>query len=128
MSKTAFKQAPEVVSDALRRVFSNAVIEIYGPSSFKPSTRAYQVYIAPGDESGFSVTLLSGEQSFSLDGLDDQNARAAVAIRDMLGDVGPVIAVDEDGLTYIDLVPGMDPDHFYEGWQPMDNIDRDVWS
>ena len=129
ISRNRFDISSAVMADLMARVFSGADTHIYEFTPLNPLGKdGYNIHVSPIEESGFSVNVGADRQGFSLDGLDDQNAHAAVAIRNLMGDIGPVIAVEDDGSTFIDLVPGMDPDQFYEGWQPMDNIDRDVWS
>jgi len=118
-----------VMADLLKRIFNGADTHIYESSPLDPLGHdGYSISISPVGESSFSVNVGADEQGYSLDGLDDQNARAAVAIRDLLNDTGPVIAIDVESATYVDLVLGMDPEHFYEGWQSWDSINRDIWS
>jgi len=110
--------------------FGEDMITFYGHRALKPGQAPYTFCINPVGESSFSVRLTINRTGFTMDGLPDQNARATVAIVDALGDIGPIVAVDQDAYEFINLVPRMKPDDIAarRGWESGNEMDRTVWA
>jgi len=128
MTKTEIDSSPILIVTAIRKAFPDALTRVLDLSSEKWLTCIYEISVSPISEPSFSICLSPNKKGFFLDGLNDQNERAAVAIRGVSTDTGPMIAFDDVGSVFVDLVLGMTLKDVKNGWRSWDVRDREVWS
>jgi len=128
LTKTALDPSPVAIVDALRRAFPGASIRVLEFPQREAEPCTYNIEVSPVGESSFSVSQGSDNLGFSLDALDSQNARAIVAIMSVITGIAPVILVDPDRSSYIDLTSGMTSVDLQNSWRSWDDLDPEIWS
>lgn len=130
ISETDVEVPVTVIDAALRCAFPGAETkpkEISATGVFPHLQDTRFIEVTPQGEPIFSVRFDEKNRGFSLDGLDDQNLKAVVAIRSVLPGAVPLIAVQVDTSSFRDLTPGITVDELKEGWQSWDDLDQFVW-
>ena len=112
----------DALMESLRKHFPDAKLTFNDRSRDKPRTVLYSIWVEPASDTSFTVVMFDSGDAFGLDGVDDQNEVAAVAIREALDTGNRVIAGDRDGSRFVDLVPGMTPMDVRNGWRPMEEL------
>lgn len=101
-----------------------ALQEEFGPAhvrladiSRSLSTARFHISVAPPAEPPFGVReLATGE--LIVDGTAEQDARVAARVRALLpASYSRVVALTDDGGSFVDLVPGMTPLEIHSGWR-----------
>jgi hypothetical protein len=75
----------------------------------------------------FRVDVSSDGSQADVNGVPEQNARVAAAIRAAIPQDAPrIIAMDPDLGSFIDLTPGITADEIQAGWRPMSEFSTDA--
>jgi hypothetical protein len=120
------------IIDALVGAFPQASTKVYQHTPAEKLANSLTLIIEPEGEPWLRVSLLPGDNDFSLDGSLSQNYQAMIAIRDALPDAGPMIAVVPEQLMYVDVISGMTVEDFPQdfeldhGWKSVEELD-DFW-
>ncbi len=112
----------EAVIEALRDQFPDSEITVRNWSDDSKRTAIYSISIVTPSESSFQVTALRPGNGFSIDGLESQDARAAVAIREAWHTDKRIVAVENSGAWFVELVPGMSPEDIINGHRPFSEL------
>ncbi len=107
---------------SLKAHFPDSQITMREWSEADRLTAAYTIRIESKTESSFSVTALRPGDGFSIDGLEEQDAKAAVAIREAWLTNRRIIAVENSGAWFVELVPGMTPEDVITGRRPFSEL------
>lgn len=113
------------------RLVRNALLKVYSPSevsnvmtSDSPLASSW-VKVTPASEPPFSVRVDPDGSSCGADGLFDQNARFASALRaELPADAPRIVAAIADDETFIDLVDGVTPHDIEWGMRSLDEFDE----
>ncbi len=97
--------AVEDLLKSLESHFPGAQVTFVDGKNWVSRTALYDIIISPRDESSFSVTCHSHGHGFSIDGLESQDARAAIARREAWRTDRRIVAADSSGI----LVCGSGP-------------------
>ena len=128
IKQTTFGETLSAITAAVHQAFPGAIISVREFQSSESFTCSYDIHIKPIGEPGFSVSMGKDQSSISLDGLYEQNVRAAIAIRDAVVDTDPVILVHPETESYADLIPGMTHDAINSSWHSWDDLDPEIWN
>ncbi len=112
----------EAVIEGLRAHFPDSIITFKDWSEDPSQTAVYAIRVAPRSESPFRVAALPPGDRFSIDGLESQDARAAAAIREVWHTEKRIVAVEDGGAWFVELIPGISSEEIMNGHRPFSEL------
>jgi len=115
----------DVLLDSLEKYFPDAQFSLIDGSRWKLRTDLYDIEVEPVSDTSFTITMSGSGNVLRVDGTNDQNNMAAVAICEALDTPNRVVAIESGGAWFTYLVPGMAPEDVETNRRPFDELE--VW-
>jgi len=108
----------EMVRRALARVYADTEVSELCTRNAPWPDQWFR--ITPADGSAFEVCIASDGSRLGVDGVPEQTALVAAAVRAEAPSTVPrVVAIDPRMDGFVDLIPGMTAEEVATGWRPL---------